>query len=57
VPRGHQPRDNAHAHGAEPDETDVHSFTSQSIAGPMMTRDRREGQRTFTRIVSTAGDP
>src|SRR5262249_35926225 len=32
VARGHEPRDNAGAHGAEPDETDVHAFTSQRAA-------------------------
>jgi hypothetical protein len=29
VARRHEPWDNACPHGAEPDESDVHSFTSQ----------------------------
>ncbi len=31
VSRRHQPRDDAHAHGAEPDEADVHSCTSDTL--------------------------
>src|SRR6266699_3545468 len=34
--RGHEPRDNAGAHGAQPDETDVHAFTSQRASADAM---------------------
>jgi hypothetical protein len=37
----HEPRDDAGPHGAQPDETDVHSFTSQQ-AGCRLNFAKRE---------------
>ena len=42
----HQPWDDARAHGAEPDETDVHSFTSQRAAVGWISRSARAAMMT-----------
>jgi hypothetical protein len=44
VPRRHKPRHDADAHGAEPDETDIH-LIHLTYCLAMMTLNEREGQR------------